>query len=575
MTHRHYVLFATILALPATLSAQVTQSKPKEPVGAKPIPYVGTKILHPSEYRDLIEHAKVYGRSVDGMHAYALPPIKGEIADALELLADTRIKGHVTGAIELLGDAHIQARVDEAMHLLQEPKIAGYKYIADAQNIAHGQAVDAFAYIRSHELSAPRQTVWYQGDPADSLYRVAQNLFSRQEYRAAASRFSDVRTRFANTRYWCDAAYYEAFSRQRLGTMDDLRTGVRVLDSMASRCSNNMPRGASADVPQLKARIDGSLARLGDADAAERVRRAAGQDQVCDTDERAVKIEALNTLANMDPATANPVLRTVLASKDPCSGPVRQQAIALVARRNDSESVATLLQIAKTETDQQVQRSAVAALSRMTNDASVAAMEDLLRNSTDERTQYEAAAAMARSDHPRAQTAVRALVERRDVAERIRLNAINALASKENLSLDYWRQMYPRVESDQLRVGIIHAIARINTDEAHAFLLSIARNPQESSEARRAAVGRIQSTAPISELYRLLESADSRSQRQPIVNAISSRKEPEATDRLIDIAKRSTDPEVRNAAIRALSQGTRKNDPKVIKALGEIISGVQ
>jgi HEAT repeat protein len=471
----------------------------------------------------------------------------------------------------LYGDVHIKAPIGDAMHLLQEPRIA--KYI-DTNTAVYSHELDALAYIKSHEFSAPRQTVWYQEDPADSLYRVAYSLFNRQEYRRAATGFNDVRSRFANTRYWCDAAYFEAFSRQRLGTIEELRTGARVLDSMASRCSN-APRGTSTDVPQLKARIDGHLARLGDADAAERIRRAAGQNQVCDTDERAVKIEALNTLANMDPATANPVLRTVLASKDPCSGPVRQQAISLVARRNDAESVATLLQIAKTETDPQIQRAAVAALSRMTNDASVAAMEDLLRNSTDERTQYEAAAAMARSEHPRAQTAVRALIERRDVAERIRLNAINALSGKENLALDYWRTLYSRVESDQLRVAIIGAIARINTDEAHAFLLGIARNPQESSDARSAAISRIRATAPISELYRLLETADSRNQRQTIVSAISSRKEPEATDRLIDIAKRSTDPEVRNAAIRALSQGTRKNDPKVIKALGEIISGVQ
>jgi HEAT repeat protein len=558
MTHRHYVVFATLLALPVTLAAQVTQVKPKEPVGAKPIPSVGTKIITPSEYRDLFEHAKVYGQYIDGVQVYSVPQIKGQVADAMGLY----------------GDVHIKAPIGDALHLLQEPKIAPY---VDAHTTVYGHELDALTYVKTHDLSALRQTVWYQGDPADSLYRVAYNqYFTRQEYRPAATRFSEIRAKFPNSRYWCDAAFWEAFARQRLGTMDDLRTGLRVLDSMTSRCPNTARGGSSADVPQLRARIDGALARAGDADAAERVRRAAGsQEQVCDSDERAVKIEALNTLANMDPATANPVLRTVLASKDPCSGPVRQQAIALVARRNDAESVATLLQIAKTDTDQQVQRSAVAALSRMSNDAAVAAMEDLLRNSTDERTQYEAAAAMARSDNPRAQTAVRALIERRDVAERIRVNAINSLSGKDNLSLDYWRTMYGRVESDQLRVAIISAIARINTDEAHAFLLSIARNPQESSDARRAAISRVQSTAPISELYRLLETADSRGQRTTIVNAISSRKEPEATDRLIDIAKRSTDPEVRSAAIRALNQGTRKTDPKVIKALGEIISGVQ
>ncbi len=543
MKHRHYLVIASIIALPAVINAQVPPTPPSlpiEPIGAPKVPPVPTV---PKAAKGL-------------MHA-----IYGPVGDAFHLLDEPKIQGHI-------GDA---------LYLMQEPKIrpplGQYRDLID----------DALLYAKfegrgsiGYEISLPRQQTWYQEDPADSLFRAAHNLFSRQEYRPAALRFNDVRVKYPNSRYWCDAAFWEAFSRQRLGTADDLRIGYRVLDSMGTRCPNTTRREASADVPQLKARIDGALARAGDADAAERVRRAAGsQDQVCDSDERIVKIEALNTLANMDPATANPVLRTVLASKDPCSGPVRQQAIALVARRNDSESVATLLQIAKTDTDQQVQRSAVAALSRMTNDASVAAMEDLLRNSTDERTQYEAAAAMARSDHPRAQTAVRALIERRDVAERIRLNAISALASKENLSLDYWRTLYGRVESDQLRVGIINAIARINTDEAHNYLLSIARNPQESSDARRAAISRIQSTAPISELYKLLEIADSRSQRHSIVNALSSRKEAEATDRLIDIAKKSTDPEIRNAAIRALSQGTRKNDPKVIKALGEIISGVQ
>ena len=48
-------------------------------------------------------------------------------------------------------------------------------------------------------------------------------------------------------------------------------------------------------------------------------------------------------------------------------------------------------------------------------------IEELMRTSTDERVQIAAARAMARSESPRAQTTVRALVERRDVAERLRV----------------------------------------------------------------------------------------------------------------------------------------------------------
>jgi HEAT repeat protein len=418
-------------------------------------------------------------------------------------------------------------------------------------------------------LSMPRPREWHQEDPADSLYRAAHAFFSRQEYRPAADRFNDVRARFANSRYFCDAAYYEAFARYRLGTMTDLRTAHRVLDSMGARCTD---ASARRDAPALMARINSALARLGDSDAAERVRRAASEGQnICDSEERNVKIEALGALAQMDPEAANPVLRRVLATKDVCSAPVRRQAIAMVARRNDAESVALLGQIARSDPDRETQHEALRALGRMSTDAAFAALEDFLRNATDERLQSEAAATLARSDNPRAQMAVRALIERKDVAERIRLATISALASRPNVTFDYWRTLYTRVESDELRKAVIFAIARIDTPEAQQFLLSLARNQSETHEARAAAISRIRVTAPIAELYKLLETADSRPIRLSIVAGLSARKESEATDRLIDIAKTSTDPEVRQSAIRALSQPARRSDPRVVKALEEIV----
>ncbi|HSL70139.1 MAG TPA: hypothetical protein VK864_07835, partial [Longimicrobiales bacterium] len=212
-------------------------------------------------------------------------------------------------------------------------------------------------FLAAHYETAPQPMAWYQGDPADSLYRAAHAYFSRQEYRRAAERFSDVRSKYPSSRYFCDAAYYEAFARYRLGRPDDLRTGYRVLAGMGARCSGSgsttpdqgaqtisgqrvqyvrSPRrlALDADVPELMLRINGALARAGDTEAAERVKRAASEGQnVCDREDRNVKIEALSALAQMDSETAKPVLRDVLNLKDVCSAPVRRQAITLVARR--------------------------------------------------------------------------------------------------------------------------------------------------------------------------------------------------------------------------------------------------
>ena len=72
---------------------------------------------------------------------------------------------------------------------------------------------------------------------------------------------------------------------------------------------------------------------------------------------------------------------------------------------------------------------------------------------------------------------------------------------------------------------------------------------------------------------KVYETADSRSTRATVVTGLASRNEPESTDRLIEIARTGTDAEVRRAAIRCLGEAPRRNDPKVQKALAEILSG--
>jgi HEAT repeat protein len=89
---------------------------------------------------------------------------------------------------------------------------------------------------------------------------------------------------------------------------------------------------------------------------------------------------------------------------------------------------------------------------------------------------------------------------------------------------------------------------------------------------RAHAIARIRGTAPIPDLYQLYQNTDSRAVRLSIVHGLIARKEPEATDRLIDVAKTSTDVEVRATAIRALGRSPRKEDPKVARALSEILA---
>jgi hypothetical protein len=74
---------------------------------------------------------------------------------------------------------------------------------------------------------------------------------------------------------------------------------------------------------------------------------------------------------------------------------------------------------------------------------------------------------------------------------------------------------------------------------------------------------------PITELSKLYDAADSRSTRDQLINALGSRNEPEATDKLVEIAKVRTDPRSVSAAINALQR--KKNDPKALRALADLL----
>jgi HEAT repeat protein len=423
----------------------------------------------------------------------------------------------------------------------------------------------------NQDLAPPPRPQFYQGDPGDSLYRRAYDVFGKQEYRTAAGRFAEMRTKYPNSRYYCSAIYYEAFSLQRLGLPDDLRNGRKLIEGAASRCSQ---RSQDQDFLQLGLRINTALAKLGDREADEAVKKMLAAGNVCDAEDRMARAAALSALSQLDPDSTLPMLKSVLAKTDACSASLRMTAIQLASsRRNNPEAVPLLVNSAKNDPAPENRRYAVSALGSISSDAAFAAMEDLFRNSNDEAIQRAAVSAMARSENPRALTTVRTLIERKDVSESVRTSAISSVASQAT-DLTWLIALYDKMESESLKMAIVNAFPSRNaTPDVQAFLVKVAKNQADGSSIRSAALRKVAAFAPLNDLMQIFATADSRSMRQSIVSGISSRREPEATEKLIEIAKSSSDIEVRSQAISALGQSSRKDDPRAKKALCEILGG--
>jgi len=425
--------------------------------------------------------------------------------------------------------------------------------------------------------SRPRQG-WDKEDPADSLYRVAREALNRGEYRRAAQLFNEITKKFKTSQYVLDCAYWEAFARYRLGGTDDLKQALRILEGKGEVQIQqaSFSRESNVDVPALRARVQGALAARGDTEAAKALQQEAKQNGGCDREEVGVRAEALSALGQMDRAAAMPVVKKVLARRDECTVELRRRALFVAARDADADAVALIIDVAKNDPDQGVRGEAMRWLPRVAGDNAVPQLEELLKTSTDESAQRSAISALSSIDSDRARKAVRAIIERNDASERVRYDAIINLSREREgraASADeiaYLRSLYQKLESPKLREAVLTSLSRIETPENMQFLLSIARNENENTSLRTTALQRLgrMSNVSLAEVAKLYDVADARALREQILYALYQRKEPEAVDKMMEIARKDTDPQIRRTAISLLA---RRNDPRSKQLLAELI----
>ena len=422
---------------------------------------------------------------------------------------------------------------------------------------------------RESFTTSPRRA-WIQGDAADSLYKAAYELLNRGEWRRAAGAFANIPQKFPNSGYASDALYWQAFSLYRIGNTDDLQTAIRSLETMRTKYPQARTQ---SDAAALLTRIRGTLASRGDRTQEAALRETmSAQGAQCDREDQQVRGEALKAIAQSDPASLPTLVRRVLAKKDACSAPLRRTAIYLLGQSGDNEAPAMLREVALADSDSDVRSTALQYLARSPSDVAVNTLEEVLRTSTDQNVLRTAARALAQSPNPKAKTAVRALIERTDAPERLRIEAVGGFENSERTSDDdvtYLRAVYPKIDNPRVKARIARVIGQLGGDQNDAWLMGLMRNNDEPLEVRTAALERVASRKmPIGDAVKLYANVADRRMREQLINVYAQRTEPEATDKLLDIVKNDTDYNLRRQAINAV---TRKNDPRATKLLLEII----
>jgi HEAT repeat protein len=275
--------------------------------------------------------------------------------------------------------------------------------------------------------------------------------------------------------------------------------------------------------------------------------------------------------------------------------------VYLLGREGGGGTPEDLLAVAKDDPDASVRSDALERLARMPGDAPVKMLEQLITPSADERTQRAVVNALRQSSNTEASRVLRTIVEREDLSESARAEAVRSLSRRfdyvtvtmtprtppvsrevtmvtprpksdrmlSDADVNALRAVYDKTTSRAVKNAILETIGSSETSGGDQWLMSIVRNPNEETRYRQAAMSRLRrSDVSLDELGKLYDSLSERELRGEIIRIMGQREEPAATDKLLEIARSGTDPNLRRAAISALS---RKNDPRTTRLLLELV----
>lgn len=506
----------------------------------------------------------------------------------------------------LLVPAGIAAQVaPPALPATGQTRLHVGRILLDAQAPRHAASLHALGALRlslapvatAEELAMLPPLALDDQDPADGLYRQAREALNRNEYSRAAELFAQLRARYPRSSYTADAYFWEAFSRHRHGSAEGMRVALELLEQQRSR----HPQASTlAEARTLEIRLQGELARRGDASSAaalaERAAsiappappgtpsamrppapprapraQAAGRDRCAGEDEE--RVAALQALIQMDADRAMPILERVLATRDAESACLRRRAVFMVSQHRTDRTETVLLNAARSDPDAEVREQAIFWLAQTGSARAAAALDSILRTTSDAQIQKRALFSLAQMNAATAGPILRTYAGRADVDREVRDQAIFWLGQSGNAEhAGFLQELYARERDDQIKERILFAVSQMprrSGAEYGQWLASIAANQSEPLKLRKNALFWAgQSGAPLTGIIQAYERIPDREMKEQAIFVLSQRREREATDKLLEIARTERDAHLRQRAIFWLTQ---RNDPRVADLLLEIL----
>jgi HEAT repeat protein len=408
-------------------------------------------------------------------------------------------------------------------------------------------------------------SVLAQSDEAREKFETAQELLQRERFARAAQGFQEVFEGYSSDKLAGEAMYWYAFALYRLGNRDELTNARDALKRALADYADALDRG---DAEDLLERVEGKLARRGDAEAGRRIVDRA-QDDDADED---LRMAALNALIHIDSDRALPIIKKVVENPDRYSSEMRSQAIFLLAQHGGGEVEDLMIDLAKNDKDDEVREQAIFWLSQVDSERALDLLLELLQSNLDKELEEKIIFGIAQHGDERSAKVLRDIAGDRDRDPETREQAIFWLGQLDDDNFVFLRDLYADAERRDMKEKIIFSISQQGGSEQAAFLLEVLRDENEDTEIRKNALFWLGQTGrlDLDDLKGMYSTLDDREMREQAIFVISQQGGKKAADLLLQIVKEEKDPELKSNAIFWLGQ---IDDDRAMEMLEEIIDG--
>jgi HEAT repeat protein len=409
-----------------------------------------------------------------------------------------------------------------------------------------------------------------QQETAEALNQRARQEMNRENFERAAEIYERLIEKFPRSSLTGDAHFWRAFSLYKTGDTDNLEEAQELLEVQKRRYANASTR---KDGEELLVRIRGQLARTGDSDAAEAVSRAADQaSQQCPSDDDVdTRAAALNAVMQMNAEQAMPLLKRVMAQRSSCYAELRKKAVFLISQKSTPEREDILLDAARNDPEVEVRGEAVFWLSQTQSEKALDAIETVLNSSNDRVVQEKAIFALSQHRSPRAAQILRTWAESNSRPVKLREQAIFHLGQHRDPSNGaYLRNLYAKLSPGSLKEHVLFVLSQRRNEGNEKWLMDVALSETEDIQSREKALfwAAQSRTVSMADLVGLYSRTTNPKMKEQLIFAYSQRRDVEAVDKLMDIAKNEKDKSLRGKAIFWLGQS---KDPRVAKFLEDLI----